>query len=243
MTGTHHRVAPVVPPGTAGAAGSGLLRPVVERTVLGWSTPWSDARHAEHPLHLTAEAGELPAGSVGCTHLVRFADLGAGEAAAGARPHVALSVDVPGTVGGSLLEALTRAVGRPLLRVRLLAGGGVDVSDPAGGAGARLAVTEALTRSGGRAVTFPGSDLLTGRLRVSDVLDRTAVDDVRGLDGLPVDPAAVVQTRDFLRPVHRGGRLVLDVAPAVGGVLVGFEDPSPTLCCEPRRPRVVAPAT
>lgn len=246
MSGTHHRVTPVAPPGTAGATGSGLRVPVVERTVLGWSTPWSDARDAErllHPLHLTADAGGLPAGSVVGTHLVRFADLDPGEAAAGARPHVAVSVDLPGAVDEVLLEALTRAAGRPPLRVRLFAGGGVDVDDPQAGAGARLAVREALTRTGGRAVAFPGSDLLTGRLRVSDVLDRTAVDDVRGLDGLPADPAAVLETRGFLRPVHRGGRLVLDVAPAVGGVLVGFEDPAPTACCTPRRPRVPAPAT
>lgn len=241
---THHEAGPGTPAGVSGPAGSGPSSgPAVERTVLGWSTDRSDAREAEHLLHLTADAGGFPAGTVGATHLVRFADLDPGEAAAAVRPHVALSVDVPGAIDPVVLEALARAAGRPLLRVRLLTGDGVDVSDPGAGAGARLAVTEALTRSGGRAVAFPGSDLLAGRLRVCDVLDRTAVDEVRGLDGLPVDPAAVLETRGFLRPVHRAGRLVLDVAPAVGGVLVGFEDPAPTPCCGPRRLPGPAPAS
>lgn len=223
---------PAVPLGAAGTPASGA--PTVERTVLGWSTGLADILDAEHAL--TVLPG-LPAGAVVCTHLVRFADLDAADVADGAGPHVAASVDVPGGLDRTVVDAVVRGAGGPVLEVVLLDDGGIEVSDPDAAGGPRLAVSQALVHAGGRAVVFPGCELLHGHVTVAELLDRTAVDVVRGLGDLAVTDTDVLWTRDFIRPVYSGGRLVLDVAAAVDGVLVGFEDPFPTYCCAVHAPR------
>jgi hypothetical protein len=84
---------------------------------------------------------------------------------------------------------------------------------------------------GGRAVRFPGVDELVGTLPVGEVLARSAIDLVEVLGGGPADPGTLLQTDDFVRPVWRGGELVLVTTPAAGGRLAPFERRHPTPCC------------
>ncbi|MDY7084236.1 MAG: hypothetical protein SYR96_03950 [Actinomycetota bacterium] len=83
----------------------------------------------------------------------------------------------------------------------------------------------------GRAVVFPGSSGLTGRLTVAELLERTAIDRVEILGSGAADPGQIVDTRDFVRPQYRGDDLVLVTMPAAGRVLVPFETRDPTPCC------------
>ena len=50
------------------------------------------------------------------------------------------------------------------------------------------------------------------------------------LAGGPLPPAAVLQTREFCRPVYEAGALVLHVLPAGPGRVAPFEVPNPTPC-------------
>lgn len=83
----------------------------------------------------------------------------------------------------------------------------------------------------GRAVLFPGVEKLVGTLSVAAVLELSAIDAVEVLGSGPADPDALLDTGDFIRPVHRAGRLVLTTTPAVGDRLVPFETRNPTPCC------------
>ena len=83
----------------------------------------------------------------------------------------------------------------------------------------------------GRAVVFPGVDDLVGTLTVGEVKAVSAIDRVEVLGSGVADDEAVLDTRDFVRPEFRGGRLVLVTTPAAGGVLVPFETQHPTPCC------------
>ncbi|QFZ19426.1 hypothetical protein [Saccharothrix syringae] len=81
-----------------------------------------------------------------------------------------------------------------------------------------------------RCVRFPGQSVLTGTHAVGEVVASSAIDRVVGV-GVPVSPTDLVETRGFLRPVHRDGELVLLVEPAVGGVLRPLESEAPHECC------------
>jgi hypothetical protein len=83
----------------------------------------------------------------------------------------------------------------------------------------------------GRAVVFPGSDLLTGTMSVAEIVERSAIDRVDILGGGPADPGTLVDTGDFVRPQYAGDDLVLITTPAAGGRLVPFERRDPTPCC------------
>ncbi len=85
--------------------------------------------------------------------------------------------------------------------------------------------------AGGRAVRFPGVDALVGTLTVAQVLAASAIQRIEILGGEPADPAALLDTRDHVRPQWRDGELVLTVMPAAGGRLVPFETRHPTPCC------------
>jgi hypothetical protein len=96
---------------------------------------------------------------------------------------------------------------------------------------ALAAATDRAAGADGRAVRFPGMELLTGTVPVADVLRRTAVDEVRVLAGGTLPPDARLTTRDFCRPVYQNGKLVLLVLPAGPGLVAPFEVPNPTPCC------------
>uniref|UniRef100_UPI00066BE274 hypothetical protein n=1 Tax=Nonomuraea sp. SBT364 TaxID=1580530 RepID=UPI00066BE274 len=179
--------------------------------ILGLDAASGTAGEAEHLLHTVARALGLPAGTIGCTHFVR----------GGGVPHVACSLALPAAAPGP--PAL------PDLHADLPAGvsfalGGLRTGPYAEGA-AEAAATHA-ARSGGRVVTFPGCDRLTGTLTVADLLT-TAIDEVTVLGGQPPDPATPVVTNDHIRPVWREGRLTLALMPAAAGRLTPAEVPNP----------------
>ncbi len=86
-------------------------------------------------------------------------------------------------------------------------------------------------RGGGRLFVFPGSESLVGTTAVGALLGLTAVDEVVGIGGAPVDAETALLTRDFVRPTFVDGRLRLLVRPAPGGAVLPFEQPDPTPCC------------
>jgi hypothetical protein len=88
----------------------------------------------------------------------------------------------------------------------------------------------------GRAVLYPGVELLVGTLSVAEVLELSAIDRVEVLGSGPADPATLIDTGDFVRPQWRDGVLTLTTTPAVGGRLVPFETRNPTPCCAAHRP-------
>lgn len=92
-------------------------------------------------------------------------------------------------------------------------------------------VLQHVHRQSGRAVVFPGSGALTGRLSVAEVLARSAIDTVVLIGGGPARPDDILDTQEHVRPEFVEGRLVLRARPAAGGVLVPFEQPNPTPCC------------
>jgi hypothetical protein len=101
------------------------------------------------------------------------------------------------------------------------------------GLGAQIpeAVAAHLARTSGRAVLYPGVDLLVGTLSVAEVLNLSAIERVEILGGGEADPQALVDTGDFVRPQWRAGTLTLTTTPAAGGRLVPFETRNPTPCC------------
>ena len=83
---------------------------------------------------------------------------------------------------------------------------------------------------GSRCVRFPGQESLTGVRPAIDLVAHSAIDEVVGV-GVPVEPGTLVDTLGFLRPTVEGGRLVLLVEPAAGGVLRPVEIADPHECC------------
>ncbi|MFI7544901.1 hypothetical protein [Actinoplanes sp. NPDC049599] len=83
----------------------------------------------------------------------------------------------------------------------------------------------------GRAVLFPGVQLLVGTLSVAEVRELSAIERVEVLGGGEADPAALISTGGFVRPQWRAGVLTLTTTPAAGGLLVPFETRHPTPCC------------
>jgi hypothetical protein len=84
---------------------------------------------------------------------------------------------------------------------------------------------------GGRAFLFPGSEALTGRMQVAELLAATAIERVVALGGRELGADDVLDTQGFVRPTFVGGSLVLQARPGIGGVFVPFEQPNPTPCC------------
>lgn len=97
-------------------------------------------------------------------------------------------------------------------------------------AGAREAAIAHQRRAGGRAVRFPGIDLLTGDVPVAEVLARTAIDRVVSAHGDYAEGAVLV-TGGYIRPHFSGGALVLEVGHDDPARLVPWEVPNPTPCC------------
>ena len=83
----------------------------------------------------------------------------------------------------------------------------------------------------GRAVRYPGVELLVGTLTVAEVRELSAIDRVEVLGGGEADPAVLLDTGGFVRPQWRAGVLTLTTTPAAGGRLVPFETRDPTPCC------------
>ncbi|MGR6917272.1 hypothetical protein ACU635_23810 [[Actinomadura] parvosata] len=170
---------------------------------------------AEHLLHTVVRELGLPGDTVGCTHFVPAGQVG-GE------PHIACSLSVPGSV-------------TPAALTDLLAGGSWVLGGRRDGPlaeGAALAAAEHEARRGGRVVTFPGRDRLTGVLPLGELRAASAIERVLLLasPGPPPDDVLVV-TNDHVRPVWRDGLMTLLTMPAAGGRIAPAEVPNPTPCC------------
>ena len=126
-----------------------------------------------------------------------------------------LSAHVTGEVD---LSRLADALGGPVIPL--------DDSDSPSARAARAG----RDRGDGRCVRFPGQSALTGTHTAAEVVAVSAIDRVVGI-GVEVAPTDRVETLGFLRPVCRGGELLLLVEPAVGGVLRPAEAESPHECC------------
>jgi hypothetical protein len=147
-------------------------------------------------------------------------------AGSGDDAHIALSVELAGRHLDQAEAVLTSTDGPAGRCAGDRAEGPADLVD-----GARAAQAAHAARRSGRLVRFPGSDALTGRLTVAELVERSAVDRVRVLAAGDAGPGEVVVTREHVRPAWSDGELVLLVQPAVGGTLVPFESPDPTPCC------------
>jgi hypothetical protein len=185
--------------------------------VLGVDAGSRTAADAEHlMLGVAAELGAGP-GAVLCTHAVRQGT-----------PHYAATLTLP-TSRPATLRATMPSL--PSAGWALVDAAEVLEGDPVLARTALGAATGRAAGSDGRAVRFPGIELLTGTVPVADVLAGTAIDEVRVLAGGVLPPAAVLHTREFCRPVYEAGALVLDVLPAGPGRVAPFEVPNPTPCC------------
>ena len=152
-------------------------------------------------------------------------------AALGELRHVAIVVEVTGLAGPAV-----RAVLEEVADAEDAARPGLLVDDRCTGEEALEPVLRAVlaahgTRSGGRAVVFPGQGDVPPTTTVGALLEATATQQVQVIGGPEPDGATTLLTRGFLRPRWVAGQLVLHVQPAVGGVLVPFETPDPTPCC------------
>jgi hypothetical protein len=127
--------------------------------------------------------------------------------------------------------ACTHFVHGPDPRVVVTIAGASASWGPAASEAAAAAVADHRAGRGGRAVLFPGVRSLTGTMTVATMLAESAIDEVVVLGGPPCSPDTLIDTRDFVRPQYRDGRLVLMATPAPGGMIAPFEVPNPTPCC------------
>jgi hypothetical protein len=183
--------------------------------VIGLDAGHATLAEAEHGLHRVVRELGLPAGVIGCTHLVHDP-----------HPHAAISLSVPGPGPVDLPEA-------PDLAVHVIgdvAGGGRRGGPFA--AGAARAARDHHGGRAGRAVLFPGSGAVTGVVTVGELLAASAVQRVVVLpDRREATPEQVYDTFGHVRPQWMDGLLTLVAVPAVGGGLAPFELPNPTPCC------------
>jgi len=151
----------------------------------------------------------------------------------GDHPHVAVSITLP--VAGDDLAAQVRgwAAERSIGSAITWPGAsGPELSGPSPLVrGAYLAAVETALGSTGRLVRFPGSEHANGVMTALQLRERCGIDQVEALGGLPVEDDTLVDTRDFIRPIRRDGRVVLLVQPAAGGVLIPFEVEHQQKCC------------
>jgi hypothetical protein len=137
-------------------------------------------------------------------------------------------------LGRTVVSACTHVAAGPdgvprvvvTLEVAGRAPAGAQVATPALAA----QVTAHADRAAGRAFRFPGWQALTGVLTVAELAALGAIDEVAVVGGPAPADDALVDTQEFVRPVYRGGRLVLHLRPAAGGY-VPFEQPDPIPCC------------
>ena len=103
--------------------------------------------------------------------------------------------------------------------------------DLTGGDAAAEAAAAHRERRSGRAVHYPGQEQLIGVRAAAEIVALSAIERVVAVLAPPVRPAALVDTRGFVRPEWLDGALTLRVAAAAGGLLAPFEIPDPTPCC------------
>jgi len=177
-----------------------------------------DTAAADHLLYELIDAVDQPV--VALTHMVSGDD----------RPHVAVSltsaVDLADPIRAVVAD---RNVGLAVTRA------GASEPELAGPSrlvrGAYVAAVEAALGTTGRVVRWPGHEQAHGVLPAAELRTRCGIDQLEGIGGVPVEDDILVDTLDFLRPVRRDGRLVLQVQPAADNLLIPFELQHQQNCC------------
>jgi hypothetical protein len=177
-----------------------------------------DTAEADHLLYDLLGVVDQPV--VACTHMVSGGD----------RPHVAVSLMSAADLADDIRDhfadhTVGLAITRPGASEPELAGPSQLVR------GAYVAAVEAALGTAGRAVRWPGHEQGHGVLPAAELRTRCGIDQLEAVGGLPITDDALIDTRDFLRPVRRGGRLVLQVQPAAGNLLIPFELQHQQKCC------------
>jgi len=183
----------------------------VTGAVVGLDAGWQDRAEAEHVL---GRASDLCGNVVlACTHVLDGHWTGS------------LQLSGPAPDPGLLARSVGAAVTTLTAAARSSAG-----PDEWAGRAARAAAAMS-TRSGGRAVVFPGQENLVGEVDTDAVPILSAITEVVGIAGTPTAGTRLI-TRDHVRPVLLGGQLVLQVRPfGAGSAVAPFEVPNPTPCC------------
>jgi hypothetical protein len=188
-------------------------------TTFGVDVGSPSLREADHLIHELVDRFGLPAGTVACTHLIRTG-----------RPHVAISFDVPGGSWWDVVAgfAAERSAGAARAALDDRRTGPNDLASAAA-----VAAAEHASRTGGRAVVYPGVGGLIGTVAVADVLSGSAVERLVMLGGQAGEGTGHdrLVTRDHVRPEWRDGVLTLATMPAAAGSVTPFEVPDPTPCC------------
>jgi len=177
-----------------------------------------DTAEADHLLYDLLSVVDQPV--VACTHMVSGGD----------RPHVAVSLmsaaDLADDIRGHFADhPVGLAITRPGASEPELAGPSQLVR------GAYVAAVEAALGTAGRAVRWPGHEQAHGVLPAAELRTRCGIDHLEAVGGLAITDDSLIDTRDFLRPLRRGGRLVLQLQPAAGNVLIPFELQHQQKCC------------
>jgi hypothetical protein len=135
-----------------------------------------------------------------------------------------------------VLAACTHFVRKPFAHVALSIEVAVPATFPAQPVEFREAALWASEqhrlRLSGRAFWYPGRDLMTGDLKVAEMLALSGIEAIKVLGGEPPQPDTVVETRDFVRPQWMDGKLTLVAAPAGQGRIAPFEVANPMDCCQ-----------
>jgi hypothetical protein len=177
-----------------------------------------DTAAADHLLYDLIDGLEQPV--VALTHMVSGDD----------RPHVAVSLTSTADLADPVRELVAErnvglAVTRPGASEPELAGPSRLVR------GAYVAAVEAALGTTGRVVRWPGHEQAHGVLPAAELCTRCGIDQLEGIGGVPVEDDTLIDTLDFLRPVRRDGRLILQVQPAAGDLLIPFELKHQQKCC------------
>lgn len=177
-----------------------------------------DAVEAEHLLH--EMLGPIGTPVVAGTHVVSTGD----------RPHFAVSIWSEPDLGDQVRAWCgDRGAGCAITRA---GASGPELSGPSTLVrGAYVAAVECALGTAGRLVRWPGHDQARGVLTAADLRVRCGIDEIEAIGGIRVDDDTRIDTRDFVRPTRRAGRVVLQVQPAVGGVLIPFELEHQQKCC------------
>jgi hypothetical protein len=178
-----------------------------------------DTAAADHLLYELIDSVDQPV--VALTHLVSSDD----------RPHVAVSLTSAADLADPIRAVVAdRNVGLAVTKA------GASEPELAGPSrlvrGAYVAAVEAALGTTGRVVAWPGQEQAHGVLPAGELCARCGIDQLEGIGGVPVEDDTLVDTLDFLRPVRRDGRLVLQVRPAADNLLlIPFELQHQQNCC------------
>ena len=177
-----------------------------------------DTAAADHLVYALVDAVDQPV--VALTHMVSGDD----------RPHVAVSLTSTADLAEPIRAMVAdRNVGLAVTRP------GASEPELAGPSrlvrGAYVAAVEAALGTAGRVVRWPGHEQAHGVLPAAELRVRCGIDHLEAIGGVPIADDTLIDTLDFLRPLRRDGRLILQVQPSAGNLFIPFELQHQQNCC------------